>query len=896
MAKTKTDKKQIDFSDDDSSSSSSSSSSSDSDSDSDSSSSSGSDDKDGTKEVVHEHVPTKKKVKPSLVINKKFAQDFEKRKRREELSNERHDQKNGWGRGHGHGGDRDSDDDESTSESEDEDADLLTPKVDLQILKTINALRKKKDIIYDKDAKFFHNKENNDDDDDNDENSEKSADKKDKKRKQKPYLYKDMVREEIMEKMEKDGDRIGDHVNDDESDDNDDDDGRGGDRRYDISSMRNRERVVKLAYDDEQKALRAEFMNGKEKENGSDKDDDDDDDDGWLVTKKGSTHLEDDGNGNELSEERMEEIKALADSNSNDNDNDNDSDEFVDPKGEVKDGDKFLLDFITNKRWVDPDQDEYRSDSDDDGPSRPRIIGGEDDGDGNGDAYDSDASLKEVDRTDAFESKYNFRFEEANANAETSGSGAGLSVVAYSRTALSDTIRRKDETRKIKRQKHKERKVAERKKKEERLRRLKNAKREELEERITKIKTLAGTIRAPTNSNGDKPAMGDDDDDGGGGGAIDEETVAKLMEGDFDPDKFEELMSKMYSDDFYGKEDAEWKSDVDVKNSMKDVVAEVPEDEEVEGGLYDDVGEMAHDGVGDGDGDGDDDGDVEGEEVGEDYDMGQDDEQYEYQEEEAEPEESKLDKKLKSRMMDELYKLDYEDIIGDMPTRFKYRQVEANRYGLRPDEILFAKDTSLKQFVSLKRMAPYIEDGEYVPGYKRRRRFRDMLKDDYGETLTEDVETQQKEGAVGASADAPVDGITADEQPKKKKRRRQKKGKKHDKEDEKEAVDVKDVSKEETKVPKKEDGNDLLAEKVDTTQEAAVMKEIQVETKVKRSRKKKGKKTKSSFSEKSAEESLSNKDDEKDKKKKKERKKKKSKREKEIPGVSSSRLASYGLY
>ena len=165
-------------------------------------------------------------------------------------------------------------------------------------------------------------------------------------------------------------------------------------------------------------------------------------------------------------------------------------------------------------------------------------------------------------------------------------------------------------------------------------------------------------------------------------------------------------------------------------------------------------------------------------------------------------------------------------------------------------------------------MAPYIEDGEYVPGYKRRRRFRDMLKDDYDETLTEDVETQQKEGDVGAIADAPVDGITADEQPKKKKRRRQKKGKKHDKEDEKEAVDVKDVSKEETKVPKKEDGNDLLAEKVDTKQEAAVMKEIQVETKVKRIRKKKGKKTKSSSPEKSAEEPLSNKDDKKDKRRK----------------------------
>ncbi len=44
-----------------------------------------------------------------------------------------------------------------------------------------------------------------------------------------------------------------------------------------------------------------------------------------------------------------------------------------------------------------------------------------------------------------------------------------------------------------------------------------------------------------------------------------------------------------------------------------------------------------------------------------------------------------------------------------------------------------------------------------------------MLENDYDETLAEDVETQQKEGDVGASADVPGDGITADEPPKKKK-------------------------------------------------------------------------------------------------------------------------------
>ena len=59
------------------------------------------------------------------------------------------------------------------------------------------------------------------------------------------------------------------------------------------------------------------------------------------------------------------------------------------------------------------------------------------------------------------------------------------------------------------------------------------------------------------------------------------------------------------------------------------------------------------------------------------------------------------------RLLEEYYRLDAEGHVGGMPTRFRYRAVPAEDFGLGVEEILRLEDRQLNQVVGLKALAPY---------------------------------------------------------------------------------------------------------------------------------------------------------------------------------------------
>nr|CAG8614108.1 14347_t:CDS:10 [Entrophospora candida] len=194
-----------------------------------------------------------------------------------------------------------------------------------------------------------------------------------------------------------------------------------------------------------------------------------------------------------------EEFKAMASSIDNVNENQIKEWQNFKENPNIDNDEAFLTEYILNRGWIDKDLIRI--------PTYEELV-----------AEHHDSEEDEFDEAvDNFESKYNFRFEE----------GGSTKITTYSRN-VEGSMRRIDNKRKIQRYDREERKAEEKKKKMEELKRFKNLKKKEIHEKLQKIKEITG------NEN-----VGFDEVD---------------LEEDFNPEKYDDKMQKIFDEEFYNKQ------------------------------------------------------------------------------------------------------------------------------------------------------------------------------------------------------------------------------------------------------------------------------------------------------------------------------------------------------
>ncbi|KAF2896128.1 hypothetical protein ILUMI_10041 [Ignelater luminosus] len=334
---------------------------------------------------------------------------------------------------------------------------------------------------------------------------------------------------------------------------------------------------------------------------------------------------------------------------------------WTNPK--LDEGEKFLRDYVLKKKFLDSENTDYI-------PTYEEVI------------HDSDEDLSEdekaVSTQEEFEHKYNFRFEEPDQEF----------IKRYPRT-MENSLRQKDDKRKIKRSERKERKVKEKQQKMEEIKQLQVLKKKEIEEKIDKLKEITGNAEVSFN-------VGD-------------------LEDDFDPELHDKRMKALFDDQFYEGPEGEQKPEF----------PELDEELELENWDYwhgNEENENEKTALNEAD---------EHHCEDEDFNMDCDYDPSNTQKELIENSKRRKKRKRKSKFvqvlsqtkpvfdpndktyqeyLDEYYKLDCEDIIGDLPCRFKYREVVPNSFGLSIEEILTAKDKELNRWCSLKKAIQHRPD------------------------------------------------------------------------------------------------------------------------------------------------------------------------------------------
>lgn len=237
----------------------------------------------------------------------------------------------------------------------------------------------------------------------------------------------------------------------------------------------------------------------------------------------------------------------------------------------------FLKDYIMNDGWTHKDGETVEYEVDDQEDER----------------Y--------LEQAETFETNYNFRFEEPDS----------ARIETFPRV-IESSVRKKESKRKRQRESKQER-TAKRKEEEAlEVKRLKNLKKAEIRDKLEEIRKVSG--------------LGEGDLD------------PSLLEDDFDPDKFDASLEKIFNGAYYGQEDKE----LDMKESGSNEL---------------------------------------------------------------------------NQLLEEYDKIDYEDRIGDVKCRFKYKDVSKNDFGIDAIALLSSTDAELNQMVSKKALAPY---STFIPKNKPR--------------------------------------------------------------------------------------------------------------------------------------------------------------------------------
>ncbi|KAK7052808.1 Kinetochore protein Spc24 [Paramarasmius palmivorus] len=354
---------------------------------------------------------------------------------------------------------------------------------------------------------------------------------------------------------------------------------------------------------------------------------------------------------------------------------------------------EFLMNYIMNRGWIDrsikrvPTYKEITSTSITD-KGKGRQIDEEDSDSHTGDEEaerrieDADVDEDDFDEiVDRFESSYNFRFEEPD----------GAEIKQYPRN-IESTVRREESTRKEARQRKKQRKEEELQKRTEEVKRMKALKMKELRARLEKIGKEGGK-----NIEHD-PALQDLD-----------------LEGDWDPDAHDKQMEGLYGDDAEfnepdGKYDEDgkpiWDDDIDIGDiyfSDDDQAHGSSSKKDKKKKKKKNGNKAEEDGV-------------NVEDMDADVQKVDDDEEWDGTEE--------MRKRKMEEYMDEIYGLDFNDMVGGLPTRFQYTKVKPEAFALTPVEILLATDKDLNEYMSIKKYAPYRNDAKWDA--KRNERLKEL--------------------------------------------------------------------------------------------------------------------------------------------------------------------------